>query len=65
MSDDRKLYEDRRYAILPRESIKAIAEAAGHPDIPDDVASMLAEDIAYRLRETTQVCNNIHLFVSR
>ena len=56
MSDDRKVSEERRYAILPKQSIKAFAEAAGHRDIPDDVAYMLAEDVVYRLREATQVC---------
>lgn len=61
MSDDRKVAEDRRYAILPKESIKIFAEAAGHADIPDDVAAMLAEDVVYRLREATQVGANVFM----
>ena len=64
MSDDRKVSDDRRYAILPIESIRAFAEAAGHSDIPDDVASMLAEDVAYRLREATQVELSCHFLLT-
>ena len=55
MSDEKKHSERRKYAILPKETIKVFAEAAGHPDISDDIASLLAEDVAYRLREATQV----------
>ena len=55
MSDDKKNIEEKRYAILSKESIKAFAEATGHSDLSDDVASLLAEDVVYRLREATQV----------
>lgn len=46
--------EERRFAEVPRESIKLMAESAG-VDLGDDVAAMLAEDVCYRLREATQV----------
>uniref|UniRef100_A0A8B9K502 TATA box binding protein associated factor (TAF) histone-like fold domain-containing protein n=1 Tax=Astyanax mexicanus TaxID=7994 RepID=A0A8B9K502_ASTMX len=45
--------EERRFAEVPRESIKLMAESAG-VELGDDVAAMLAEDVCYRLREATQ-----------
>ena len=55
MSDDRRHFDEKRYAILSRDSIKLIAEAGGHAEISDDVAALLSEDVGYRLREATQV----------
>ncbi len=55
MSDDKKYSDERRYAILSTESIKAFAEAGGHAEIPQNVAALLAEDVVYRLREATHV----------
>uniref|UniRef100_A0A8B9K5F9 TAF6-like RNA polymerase II p300/CBP-associated factor-associated factor 65 kDa subunit 6L n=1 Tax=Astyanax mexicanus TaxID=7994 RepID=A0A8B9K5F9_ASTMX len=48
-----KTREERRFAEVPRESIKLMAESAG-VELGDDVAAMLAEDVCYRLREATQ-----------
>uniref|UniRef100_A0A8C4HPM7 TAF6-like RNA polymerase II p300/CBP-associated factor-associated factor 65 kDa subunit 6L n=1 Tax=Dicentrarchus labrax TaxID=13489 RepID=A0A8C4HPM7_DICLA len=45
--------EERRFAEVSRESVKLMAESAG-VDLGDDVASLLAEDVCYRLREATQ-----------
>ncbi|KAG9346646.1 hypothetical protein JZ751_006957 [Albula glossodonta] len=45
--------EERRFAEVPRESVKLMAESAG-VELSDDVASLLAEDVCYRLREATQ-----------
>ena len=56
MSDDKKVVEEKRYAILSRDSIRLFAEATGHAEISDEVAALLAEDVSYRLREATQVC---------
>ncbi|XP_060079186.1 TAF6-like RNA polymerase II p300/CBP-associated factor-associated factor 65 kDa subunit 6L [Ylistrum balloti] len=54
--EDRRLpiIDEKRFAILTKESIRLIAEAGGHSDIPDDVASLLGEDVSYRLREAAQ-----------
>lgn len=41
---------------LPGESIKVIAESVGISGIPDDAASVLAEDSSYRLKQIAQVC---------
>lgn len=52
--------EERRFAEVPRESVKLMAESAG-VELGDDVAALLAEDVCYRLREATQVrdgCRN-------
>lgn len=46
--------EERRFAEVPRESVKLMAESAG-VELGDDVAALLAEDVCYRLREATQV----------
>lgn len=53
--DEKRVFEEKRYAIITKESIKLIAEAAGYSDLPDDVAGLLGEDVSYRLREVTQV----------
>uniref|UniRef100_A0A4W5MF51 TAF6-like RNA polymerase II p300/CBP-associated factor-associated factor 65 kDa subunit 6L n=1 Tax=Hucho hucho TaxID=62062 RepID=A0A4W5MF51_9TELE len=45
--------EERRFAEVPRESVKLMAESAG-VELSDDVAALLAEDVCYRLREATQ-----------
>uniref|UniRef100_A0A8C4Z7D5 TAF6-like RNA polymerase II, p300/CBP-associated factor (PCAF)-associated factor n=1 Tax=Gadus morhua TaxID=8049 RepID=A0A8C4Z7D5_GADMO len=45
--------EERRFAEVPRESVKLVAESAG-VELSDDVAALLAEDVCYRLREATQ-----------
>lgn len=46
--------EERRFAEVPRESIKLMAESAG-VELSEEVAALLAEDVCYRLREATQV----------
>nr|XP_055052598.1 TAF6-like RNA polymerase II p300/CBP-associated factor-associated factor 65 kDa subunit 6L isoform X2 [Misgurnus anguillicaudatus] len=45
--------EERRFAEVPRESIKLMAESAG-VELSEEVAALLAEDVCYRLREATQ-----------
>lgn len=54
--EDRRLpiIDEKRFAILTKESIRLIAEAGGHSDLPDDVAALLGEDVSYRLREAAQ-----------
>ena len=47
--------DEKKYAILTKESVKVMAESAGHSDIPDTVTGLLGEDVSYRLREITQV----------
>lgn len=51
MSESR---EERRFAEVSRDSIKVMAESAG-VELGDELASMLAEDVCYRLREAAQV----------
>jgi len=46
--------DERRFAEVPRDSVKLVAESAG-VELGDDVAALLAEDVCYRLREATQV----------
>lgn len=46
--------EERRFAEVPRESIKLMAESTG-VELSEEVAALLAEDVCYRLREATQV----------
>ena len=57
MAEERRLVssDEKKYAILTKESIKTMAEAAGHADIPETVTGSLGEDVSYRLREITQV----------
>ncbi|XP_072232541.1 TAF6-like RNA polymerase II p300/CBP-associated factor-associated factor 65 kDa subunit 6L [Leuresthes tenuis] len=45
--------EERRFAEVPRESVKLVAESSG-VELGDDVAALLAEDVCYRLREAAQ-----------
>jgi len=46
--------EERRFAEVPRESIKLMAESTG-VELSEEVAALLAEDVCYRLREAAQV----------
>ena len=57
MTDDKKFSSHRRqYAVLSRETIRTYAEVGGHEiELPDELASLLAEEVVYRLRELTQV----------
>eukprot|EP00051_Salpingoeca_urceolata_P016278 m.215327 g.215327 ORF g.215327 m.215327 type:complete len:231 (-) comp18634_c0_seq4:938-1630(-) len=41
-------------SVLPKDSVRVVAQAHGFPDIDDDVAVALASDLEYRLREITQ-----------
>ncbi|WAR20078.1 TAF6L-like protein [Mya arenaria] len=55
MAEEKRIVTDeRRYAIMSRESIKLMADAAGHEETSDSVAGILGEDVSYRLREITQ-----------
>ncbi|XP_033962107.1 TAF6-like RNA polymerase II p300/CBP-associated factor-associated factor 65 kDa subunit 6L [Pseudochaenichthys georgianus] len=45
--------EERRFAEVSRDSVKLMAESSG-VELGDDVATLLAEDVCYRLREATQ-----------
>lgn len=41
-------------SILPKDAIQVIAESIGINNLPDDVASALAPDVEYRMREIIQ-----------
>ncbi|XP_062584524.1 TAF6-like RNA polymerase II p300/CBP-associated factor-associated factor 65 kDa subunit 6L [Saccostrea cucullata] len=48
------VFDDKRYAVITRESIKIMAESVGFSELCDDAAAMLCEDVSYRLKEATQ-----------
>ena len=50
--------------LLPKDSIKIIAEAVGVTNLPDEVAAAMASDVEYRIREITQVRTS-HLHTTR
>lgn len=56
MSEEKRVVDERKYALLSRDSVRVFAEAAGHSDISESVAALLAEDVSFRLREATQNC---------
>uniref|UniRef100_A0A669QGW0 TATA box binding protein associated factor (TAF) histone-like fold domain-containing protein n=1 Tax=Phasianus colchicus TaxID=9054 RepID=A0A669QGW0_PHACC len=45
--------EERRFAELPREAVRRMAEGAG-AELSEEGAALLAEDVCYRLREAAQ-----------
>ena len=56
MAEERRpVSDERKYAILTKESVKVMGESSGHADLPEAVTGMLGEDVSYRLREITQV----------
>ena len=44
--------EDSKFSIVSPKSVKLYAEIFGVQTLTDDLASSLAEDVTYRLRET-------------
>ncbi|KAK6182553.1 hypothetical protein SNE40_010208 [Patella caerulea] len=53
-AEEKKITDnDIAFAIITKDSVRVMAEAAGHADISDEVAALLSEDISYRLREVT------------
>ena len=51
---------DSKFAIISPKSVKLFGEIAGAQSLADDLASSLAEDVTYRLRETLQVWCLLH-----
>ncbi|XP_041469521.1 TAF6-like RNA polymerase II p300/CBP-associated factor-associated factor 65 kDa subunit 6L [Lytechinus variegatus] len=49
-----KATDEKKYAIFSKESIKTMAESAGHERLSEETAAILAEDVCYRLREAVQ-----------
>lgn len=47
--------EEKKYAILSKDTVRTYAETVGHTGLSDEVVSLLAEDAVYRLREALQV----------
>lgn len=45
--------EERRFAELPRDAVRKMAEGAG-TELSEEGAALLAEDVCYRLREAAQ-----------
>ena len=42
-------------SLLPRDTIKVIAESVGLSNLTDELASALAPDVEYRIRDIAQV----------
>ena len=40
-----------KYTVLPKQCIDVWVDSVGIPDLGDDVAAILAEDVSYRVRE--------------
>jgi TATA box binding protein associated factor (TAF) len=56
MTEDRsQRSRERRYAVLPKETVQVYAESVGLSDLTEEVSSQLAEDVSYRLRDIIQV----------
>ncbi|XP_015706474.2 TAF6-like RNA polymerase II p300/CBP-associated factor-associated factor 65 kDa subunit 6L [Coturnix japonica] len=51
--------EERRFAELPRDAVRKMAEGAG-TELSEEGAALLAEDVCYRLREAAQVKSVSH-----
>lgn len=47
--------DDSKFSIVSPKTVKLHAEICGVQNLTDDLASSLAEDVTYRLRETLQV----------
>ena len=47
--------EEKAFAVITKDSVRLMAEMAGYSNISEDVASLLGEDVTYRLRETVMV----------
>ncbi|CAH1790630.1 unnamed protein product [Owenia fusiformis] len=56
MPDHRKTVEEKKYAILTKDSIQTMGESVGLSEISEEVAANLSEDVSYRLREIIQTC---------
>lgn len=51
-------------SVLGKDTVRSFAEALGHAEVEDDVCTLLASDLEYRLREITQVHSYICTFVA-
>lgn len=52
--EERKVVDEKRFAIFSKETIRLIADSVGITEITDQAATLLGEDASYRLREATQ-----------
>ena len=50
--------------MLGKDTVRSFAEALGHAEVEDDVCTLLASDLEYRLREITQVHSYTCTFVA-
>jgi hypothetical protein len=51
-------------SVLGKDTVRSFAEALGHAEVEDDVCTLLASDLEYRLREITQVHSYTCTFVA-
>ena len=49
---------ESQYCVVPRKSIKLLGESVGIGYLSSEVASTLAEDASYRIRQSIQVLRN-------
>ena len=49
---------ESQYCVVPRKSIKLLGESVGIGYLSSEVASTLAEDASYRIRQSVQVLVN-------
>lgn len=42
-------------SVIPKESVKIVAESVGVVNLSDEIASSMAPDLEYRIREIAQV----------
>ncbi|XP_063429352.1 TAF6-like RNA polymerase II p300/CBP-associated factor-associated factor 65 kDa subunit 6L [Mytilus trossulus] len=52
--EERKVVDEKRFAIFSKDTIRLIADSVGITEITDQAATLLGEDASYRLREATQ-----------
>ncbi|XP_052097858.1 myb-like protein X [Mytilus californianus] len=52
--EERKVVDEKRFAIFSKDTIRIIADSVGITEITDQAATLLGEDASYRLREATQ-----------
>lgn len=51
----RIMMEEKAFAVVTKDSVRLMAETAGHNNVPDDIAILIGEDVSYRLREAVMV----------
>ena len=56
------MMEEKAFAIVTKDSVLLMAETSGHNNVPEEVATLIGEDVTYRLREAVMVRTIFHCF---